>query len=126
MPPRYITIALFILFVLSSLIQLDKLLDEAKKRDQELNGKAVQFDDWEYQLLATNLLHGKGYTEHFKLDYDAYNVHYPPYSLYEQETLPELLDYLARAQGGGDAEYAEFFRPPGFPMMLALNYAIFG
>lgn len=121
---KQMTIILFILFVLGSLIQLDKLLDEAKQRDQELNGKAIQFDDWEYQTLAVNLLHGQGYTKRFTLDYDTYNVYYEPHSFQNMATLAEVFGHSP--EDDSDHKNIDFYRTPGFPMMLALNYVIFG
>jgi hypothetical protein len=65
------------------------------------------WDDWNYQVLAINLLMGHGFAD---------NYFQPWYSYHLSKPVPAVTD----------KENFSFYRAPGFPLLLSVVYAFFG
>jgi hypothetical protein len=90
------------------LIGLPFLLNKAPLIDQEANQTIISdFDDWSFQVLAINLAQGHGFSDHIFGPWQDYHLSkfHPSLSL--------------------SGQYS-FYRAPGFPLMLAGVYKVFG
>lgn len=98
-----------------------KLFEEARLIDDFLNGKVRAIgDDHEYQRHAINLRYGVGYTQNMVLPLETYRFeHLSPWG----QTLKQWY------QDEGSIiipPFWNFYRAPGYPMMLSVAYTLFG
>lgn len=117
---RSFRLFLIILFAVTILAHLPLLLDKAKASDkkyaQQVNTGA---DDLEYQILAVNLLNGYGFDDGINLPINEYHLDLT--TPWGQQTLDTYQKNPTELRN----RYT-FYRAPGFPLMLAGTYALFG
>lgn len=98
------------------------LLVDASGADAKMNGTVPSNgDDWEYQVLAVNIAAGRGYTRTL----------FPPLEQYHLDLTSPLGEMLVQVMEDESRAYMstpteDFYRAPGFPMLLASTYRIFG
>ena len=87
---------------------LPKMLKRIEMVDQQANRTVYGgWDDWNYQVLALNLLMGHGFAD---------NYFQPWYSYHLSKPVPAVTD----------EENFSFYRAPGFPLLLSVVYAFIG
>ena len=111
--------AVFVLLLIIILAHIRLIwvrVDEADKQVQNLVPTCC--DDQDYQMLAVNLLYGKGFSTSMNVPFELY--HFALDTDYSK-------DLKARyEQDGVQAPAYDFYRHPGFPIQLTFTYAIFG
>lgn len=110
----------FWVFLIVFCVYLPILLSAARSTDEQLHGTVsmTEGDDSLYQMLAINLLYGKGFTQGYILPLETYH-----FDLTSPRGL-EIREYYEAY--GPDAPETTFYVSPGFPALLAAVYAIFG
>lgn len=97
------------------------LLADARAVDTILNGKVpTNGDDHEYQRLAINLRYGVGYTGDLLLPIETYKL---------DLTTPFGRQLAQQYHAEGNVKNPaiwNFYRAPGYPMLLSIAYSIFG
>lgn len=97
-----------ILFLLSYLTSLPKMWELAKTVDSNAHGTVPgNWDDWNYQVLAINLLRGNGFADRQFSSWESYHLSN------SVSGYPFWDDY-------------SFYRAPGFPLILSASYTLFG
>src|SRR5437870_2599438 len=110
---------IFVLFVVLILAQVPRAFGLATAGDQnEHNTVKVDDDDASYQILAINLLYGKGYVDNVVLPLELYHL--------DQTSRSGAQSKADYDKNGVQAPLTWFYRAPGFPVFLTVVYAVFG
>jgi len=97
---------IFVIISIWLLTYLPKMVNRAVQIDNAHSGTVPPMDDTGYQMLAENILYGFGYSDLAHLPLERYHT-----SLADVALLPIAGD---------------FYRAPGFPLLLTAVYAVFG
>jgi SAM-dependent methyltransferase len=110
--------AVLIATLLMLLFQLRVLWGRALTADNAMRSTIYSMgDDFEYQMLAVNLLRGRGFTE-------AIIGPLADYHLDLTSSFGEVI--VEQYEKTGTYLGLTFYRTPGFPLVLSMAYAIFG
>jgi hypothetical protein len=115
-----LALMIFVGFLVIIGSHLPALLDQADVADENLSRSVPTMgDDKGYQILAINFLHGLGFSEAVSLPLETYHLDLDSeYGAYIKKTY--------EANGRVPASSLQFYRAPGFPLLLGATYAIFG
>ena len=112
---------LFGVFAVAFLLLTILLLNRARAFDAASGGTVpTTGDDWNYQTLAVNLLYGLGYRNDYILPLETYHL---------DLTTPKGVELRNRYADQGSIHYdadANFYRAPGYPLLLSLSYRVSG
>jgi hypothetical protein len=119
MENKWLGRSIVIIFLLLFTISIPRLVQEAQRADLAYHqGIPTIGDDSSYHLIATNLIHGFGYSERLSLPLESYHLNL---ETSKGQSLEESFDL-----SGPEDPKASFYRPPGFPFMLGITYGLFG
>jgi hypothetical protein len=115
-----LTLTIFAVFFVVIISYLPEFLSRADVTDKELNRSVLTIgDDGSYQTLALNFLHGLGFSDAVSLPLETYHLDLDSeFGAYIRKTY--------EANGGIPPSSLQFYRAPGFPLLLSATYAIFG
>jgi hypothetical protein len=115
-----LALMIFVGFLVIIGSHLPALLDQADVADENLSRSVPTMgDDKGYQILAINFLNGLGFSEAVSLPLETYHL----------DLDSECGAYIKKtyeANGRVPAWSVQFYRAPGFPLLLGATYGIFG
>ncbi len=115
-----LTLTIFLVFFVIISSYLPEFLTRADVTDTELNCSVPTIgDDWEYQVLAINFLHGVGFSNAVSLPLETYHLDL-------DSECGAYIKKTHKANGRGPVSWSTFYRAPGFPLLLSATYAVFG
>lgn len=118
---RQLSIYLLTLFSILITIRLPGLCAEAKAADLMYDGTIATIgDDIDYQILAVNMLNGKGYSPSVTLPLEDYHLDLTSNWGKQLRELYQDNDPILRYESD------RFVRPPALPLLLTSVYALFG